>query len=167
MPTRVTDHSCTLIDHIYYYEGRSPNKPMHVTCGNIFSDLSDHLPNFICLIKSVSKINDKDRPLIRLFTTKNKDNFSAELSSINWNDVFGESKDVNVCYNKFLSMIQLNYDKCFPLTRISRRANRDKQWVTPALKNSIKSKNALYKKWVMSGEKTDEIIYKRYKQLFV
>src|SRR4029077_15418609 len=71
LPTRITDHSCTLIDHIYYYEGQCSHKSVRVSSGNLFSDLSDHLPNFICLLKSVSKVNYNDRPFIRLFTPKN------------------------------------------------------------------------------------------------
>jgi len=52
------------------------------------------------------------------------------------------------------------------LTQISRRAFKDKQWVTPALRNSSKSKNALYRKWILSGNKDDEVNCKRYKHIF-
>ena len=60
-PTRVTDHSATLIDHINIYR---PLKYMKncIISGNLFEDISDHLPNFI-IIKSTSKIKDiRDRP---------------------------------------------------------------------------------------------------------
>jgi len=48
---------------------------------------------------------------------------------------------------------------------MSRRACRDKQWMTPALKISSHRKNALYRKWIMF-DNNDEFIYKRYKQIF-
>jgi len=45
-PTRIINHSATLLDHIY-----TNNIKMPVQSGIIFSDLSDHLPTFV-LIKS-------------------------------------------------------------------------------------------------------------------
>ena len=43
-PTRVTDHSETLIDNIFV------SKPGNIISGNIVSDLSDHFPIF-CVAK--------------------------------------------------------------------------------------------------------------------
>ena len=41
-PTRITSHSATLIDHIYF------NSLEYTTCsGNIVYPLTDHLPNFL------------------------------------------------------------------------------------------------------------------------
>jgi hypothetical protein len=48
-PTRVTDHSATLIDNIFF------NSIEHISIsGNIVYDLSDHLPNFLLIKKSIS-----------------------------------------------------------------------------------------------------------------
>ena len=45
-PTRVTDHSATLVDHIYF------NSCDHFTIsGNLLSDISDHFPNFLIINK--------------------------------------------------------------------------------------------------------------------
>ena len=45
-PTRVTDHSSTLIDNIFF------NSIEHfIISGNLVYDLTDHLPNFIILNK--------------------------------------------------------------------------------------------------------------------
>ena len=45
LPTRITDHSATLIDHIFI---KCPKKIIQNKCssGNLITDLSDHLPNF-------------------------------------------------------------------------------------------------------------------------
>jgi len=49
LPTRITSKSSTLMDHIYYYEGKS-DRDRHFKCGNLVSnlvsDVSDHLPNY-------------------------------------------------------------------------------------------------------------------------
>ena len=56
-PTRITDHSATLLDHIYTNNIKMPVQP-----GIILSDLSDHLPTFVmikssCLKQKHSSIN--------------------------------------------------------------------------------------------------------------
>ena len=59
-PTRITDHSATLIDNIFF------NSLEHFTIsGNLIYDLTDHLPNFLVVSKFSSlsenvKIFNKD-----------------------------------------------------------------------------------------------------------
>ena len=59
LPTRVTSHTCTLIDHIFHL---SRNSRMHVTSGNLMTDMSDHFSNFIILHSDV-KCKVTDRPI--------------------------------------------------------------------------------------------------------
>ena len=47
MPTRITDTSATLIDHIYYSDGTKCRDNSIITAGNLWCDISDHLPNFV------------------------------------------------------------------------------------------------------------------------
>ena len=59
MPTRITPRTATLIDHIYYYEGRGVRRGNFEVCsGNFVSDLNDHLPNYMLLVNK-EKINAK------------------------------------------------------------------------------------------------------------
>jgi len=46
MPTRITDKSATLIDHIYYSDGKKSNDCSIITAGNLWCDITDYLPNF-------------------------------------------------------------------------------------------------------------------------
>ena len=43
-PTRITDHSATLIDHIFFN-----SLEYYTVSGNIIYDISDHLPNFVLI----------------------------------------------------------------------------------------------------------------------
>jgi len=70
LPTRITQHSATAIDHIYYYEWKRKNKELQIMSGNIYSDLSDHLPNFVLLVDDKKRINYNDQPLIKTIHTK-------------------------------------------------------------------------------------------------
>ena len=67
LPTRITDHSATLIDYIYLYE-----KQFHGNCvsANLFTDISDHLANFLIFKQNTKNI--RNRPSIRIFGEKIK-----------------------------------------------------------------------------------------------
>ena len=68
LPTRVTSHSCTLIDHIYH---QSRNSRIQILSGNLMMDMSDHFANFI-ILHSKTKNKAVDRPMVRIFSDKNK-----------------------------------------------------------------------------------------------
>ena len=50
MPTRITSKSATLVDHIYYCEGNNCKKDLYLVSGNLWCDLTDHLPNYFILL---------------------------------------------------------------------------------------------------------------------
>ena len=65
LPTRITEKTATLIDHIFL---RLPMQKMQtkVEAGNLFCSITDHLMNFILL--EINTKNTKERPYVRLFT---------------------------------------------------------------------------------------------------
>ena len=76
MPTRITETSATIIDHIYYYEGINGKQELTVMSGNLWCDISDHLPNYILINgKTRQKVNN-DRLLMRFYTPVICENFS-------------------------------------------------------------------------------------------
>ena len=58
MPTRITAHTATLIDHIYVHQHICS---YNVCAGNLYCDITDHLPNFILLNPS-QETRNKKRP---------------------------------------------------------------------------------------------------------
>ena len=123
LPTRVTDHSATLIDHIIVNTELLKNQG-EITSGIIFSDISDHLPNFI-IIKNQSPSLKKERPLIRIFGHKNTKKFQEKIKSADWTE-FYKTNDPE----KALSIFYLNYNKAynasFPIKQLSREKAKDK-----------------------------------------
>ena len=134
-PTRISNKSATLIDHMYLYEGSYVKNDLIINSGNILSDISDHLPNFIILSNPKAKNYINSRPCMRLYTPKNKEKFSQTLESVDWSSILYSCKDVNLCFNKFILIINDSVNNCFPLTRQSRRAFKDKIWITTGVKN--------------------------------
>ena len=166
LPTRITSSSVTLIDHMYFYNCAS-DKAVNISCGNLYCDISDHLPNFCILNFGKSKINFSNRPDIRLFTPNNKKLFKQELSRINWNMLFGNPVNVNEHYDIFVKKITELYNMCFPLTRMSRKAYKNKSWFSSALRNSYNQKNLLYKNWIKSGNINDKNVYLQFKKKYL
>jgi len=68
MPTRITEQSATITDHIYYLPGHSSNSDLNVQSGNFWNDLTDHLPNFCLLTSKDAKQQNEDRPFIRIYS---------------------------------------------------------------------------------------------------
>ena len=81
-PTRITDHSSTLIDNIFF------NSIEHfIISGNVVYDLTDHLPNFIIFDKfSTLPLNIKIHK--RDYSKLNKEALINDIQSINWHTVF-------------------------------------------------------------------------------
>jgi hypothetical protein len=117
MPTRITSRSTTLVDHMYFYQGR--DEVFRIESGNFLNDLSDHLPNYTALVNEY-KVSKTHRPLVNIFSRDNKENFAKASSSIKWNAVYSQN-DVNLVYNNFASIISNAFNQSFPLTRLSRK----------------------------------------------
>ena len=86
LPTKVTSHTCTFIDHIHH---QSRNSRIQVLSGNLMMDTSDHFANFI-ILHSKNKNITADRPMVRIFSDTNKTAFQTHV-------VYGRVKS---CYSE-------------------------------------------------------------------
>ena len=92
LPTRVTSHSFTLIDHIYH---QSRNSRIQILSGNLMTDMSDHFANFI-ILHSKNKNKAVDRPMVKIFSDKNKATFQNLLSKINWENELSDKTPTRI-----------------------------------------------------------------------
>ena len=159
LPTRITDHSASIIDHIFI---KPPKKLLQHKCssGNIFTDLSDHLPNFTFFNIKTPKINE--RPYTRLLTESKINNFLEKLptepSLIEDNDL----TEANSSYDIFSTNYLILFNKYFPYLRMSRKSFKNKPHITSGIKVSIKHKNKLYRKYQDNPTKLNETIWKNF-----
>ena len=149
LPTRVTDHTCTLIDQIYYF---SRNAKTNVASGSLLTDMSDHFANFIILHSNIQS-EENETPMVRIFSEKAKHTYQNLLSEISWDEELS-NKNVNEAIQVFSKKLQIAYNKSFPLKRLSRKRVKDKPWITAGLKQSIKHKHPLYQQFVF--DRTEE-----------
>ena len=158
-PTRVTDHSATLIDHIFTncYEN---NVSMYQ--GILVTDVTDHYPIFhIAHFEKVQSVKD-DYYLTRKMNLKNYETFKLLISQYDWSRV----TDNDVCQNAFqlfYDNIKSIFDQAFPVKRVKKKYNNRIPWITEALKVSIKTKNRLYVRAKNHDTAYNKMLYANYK----
>lgn len=161
-PTRLTDHSKTLTDHIY------TNAPIdNIIPGIGLFELSDHLPVF-CLIKMEIKRN-KERRYYRDYNAFNEEAYLNDLNLINWNSIIngdnGEiSSNLNIVTVKVVDTLTHVVNKHAPIKLASRSKNKllTKPWITNGILKSIKTKQKMYYTHFLSNNINKKCRYKAY-----
>ena len=159
VPTRITDHSATLIDHfLLKLPSNLINTP--TSSGVIINDISDHLPCFLAL--DINCHSPAKRPFTRIYSPNKIKDFENNLSSepalltdqtMQNIDKYlqGESNEIandqtfNQIFSQLVSNLQTLQNKYFPLQRISKKKFKEKPYLSKGLKISIRHKNRLYK----------------------
>ncbi len=103
LPTRITDHSISLIDHILLNESNMIcNK---ITASNIYNNITNHLSNFMFM--EMHRINSQrieEILIIRLFSDKNISTFKTLLSRSDWKSVL-KCQDSNIAHLEFMTIL--------------------------------------------------------------
>ena len=138
-PTRLTLHSKTLTDKIFY-NGISND----IHSGNILTNISDHLSQILFL---PSKKNNNSNSNIYQRNFKNMDVacFRDHLRWIDWNTCFGmEPNHTNKSFDKFFTVVNDLLDTCAPYKHSHwEKLNLKKPWLTKGILTSIKAKTRL------------------------
>jgi hypothetical protein len=66
-------------------------------------DISDHLPNYLLLLNR-KQHETNERPTIRIFSSKSKENFINELQETDWTSV-NNLNNVDEAYNSFIGKL--------------------------------------------------------------
>jgi len=145
IPTRFTERTTTLIDHIFV---RLPQAKINnmVTSGNLITDISDHLSNFSIIDIDIK--TTKERPYIRLYNQKKielfKYNIASKLSDITERVNQSDNINVNELYKILYEKLHSLLDLYFPKVRQSRKKAKDKERITVGIKRAIKHRNNLF-----------------------
>ena len=162
-PTRVTETSATLIDHILT---NNFDIHSHHVQGILCTSISDHYSIFHIATNAqrvAGKHNSGPPKLTRNYTKKNIEKFVNELRNTNWDNIM-LLDDVKTAYSTFQSKISHIYDSCFPMKPMSKQYFNNKPWLTPVLKESIKVKNKLYvNRFKGDNPLEKDIYYRRYR----
>ena len=143
-PTRITPGSQTLIDNIFLNELYS-----NVIAGNITTDISDHLTQFVAIPAQKHFLENKKQDVYKR-NYKNFDyiKFKEDFNKISWKNLFAVD-NVDTAYDLFLEKIQKLIDKHIPFEKVSKRKLKQQSrqpWIGIHLMKTINYKKKLYKK---------------------
>jgi hypothetical protein len=155
-PTRITKYSATLIDNIFTNDVINSS----ISQGIFLADVSDHFPIFA--INKKYKQNERTISKKRIISDNNLQRFNAALQQHDFNHIL-QLLDVNTAMNYFHNEFCELYYKCFPLITLKRKYSNNKPWLTVGLKQSIKRKNILYKRFLNHRTPETENDYKLYR----
>ena len=161
-PTRVTDHSSSLIDNILT-NITSYNEAEVRSAGILITDITDHFPIYLSTqIGNIKQVNNDN--LIQSFSLRNVNNFVNAISATNWYHVLDEG-DANVAFDMFYDTFKITYDACFPYVRI--KNNKSKQnrapWITSGILKSIKRKDKLYRNYLKTPSPEKWSYYRKFR----
>ena len=159
-PTRITDHSATLINNIFF------NSLEHIVIsGNTLCDITDHLPNFFIVNKISNLTSDNFKYYSKDYSKFNEDSFLADMSNLEWHNILHANSNITDMFKNFYSETKKIVDKHELFVRKTRNETKtiSKPWITPGIKNSIKLKNRLYKKYLMTKSDYYKSKYKYYR----
>ena len=163
LPTRITESSATIIDNIFM---KLDNKTLNdrIESGNIYSDITDHLPNILMIKSENINENIQKRPFIRLQGPKNVTKFKNILADGTFDEVL-EKQNPNCILEFIYEKYQKAYEESFPLHMLSRKRMKDKKWITPAIRKSINHKSKLFKAYLHNPCEQNKTNYKKYRNI--
>ena len=158
-PTRVANHSATLIDNIFCNTLPLPDSAI------ILSDITDHYP--ITTHFSITPPITKTHPLPkrRRATQENLASLSASLENADWSSVYN-SNNVNLSFDNFLNVFNEHLDIHIPRlkdNRVNYKNSPRLPWISKSLLRSINRKNRLYYRFKMKKTETSKEKYTSYK----
>ena len=162
-PTRVTDHSATIIDNIF------TNATEYDTIsGNILNQLADHFSQFL-IMKKISVVH-KDATYCKYDYSKfDKDKFLSDFSKICWDEDKNISTDVNTKFSIFHEKVTDCVRSHVPLIKLSRKQLflQSKPWISVRIKNMIAKRDKYLRRFNKTHSLDMEYLYKKFRNKVV
>lgn len=139
LPTRITEHSETLIDNIF------TNIDTNIQSGNLAVGISDHLPQYMFL-KNHRNLSKKTNSAQYYTDWKsfNEEHFRQEIRNIDWNDALHfYKKDPDYSFEHFFYTLDNLLKKHLRKKQLSKKQIKSKPWISRSLKKSIELRNKL------------------------
>ena len=160
-PTRCTDSSATLIDHVV--TNSVSDKYDSII---LISQLSDHFP-VLHFLECSKQLSSPKSIASRDFSDANLEKFRASLSALGWNDVTSLS-DPQLALNNFSDTFTLLYDMHFPLTtkKFNKNFHKIEPWITSGLLTSRWKKIELEKFLLVNPSPASKTLFKTFRNVY-
>ena len=167
-PTRITDHSATLIDHVY-----TNNIQNTLSCNVVTCNISDHLGTSTTIkldgigyrtVLNVCPVPETKTNNFRVFNEANNVNFRELIEAESWERVLNENC-ANSKYEKLCEIYTDFYNKAYPLKKNRPRRKNErknsKPWILPWLEDAIDRKQRKYYIFVKAPTSENDQAYKK------
>ena len=147
IPTRITSTTRTLIDNIY---SNSTNFKEGIS-GNLTLAISDHLAQFLIVQEEAYKIPLTSNIYKKDFKNFDRVSFLLDLLAIDWNEVISIGNyNLDESFNTFFNKIDSLVNDYIPLKKLTKNEikHKFKPWITLGLRNSMKRRDKIYKKYI-------------------
>ena len=158
-PTRVTEHSSTLIDNIF-----SNTTHNETLSGNILTQITDHFPQF--LIVKHADISYKTASYFQHdFSKLNAGNLLDDFGNLDLDYLRDNLLDVNSKFNKFLSSLDILVKNHAPLKKLSKRDMkfRNKPWINNKIQKMMRIRDRLFHKIKRDNDTPLKDLYKKFR----
>ena len=116
-PTRLTEHTATLIDHIY------KNCSQNFTAGILTVDITDRLPIFF-LVRTQLTWNNNNKKYFRDYSKFIKDLHLDDIKLIDWHEILNPEKNLNEKVLETINTLNKIVDKHAPIKLASQSKQR-------------------------------------------
>ena len=149
LPTRVTNNSATLIDHIF-----SNIDTKKSIAGTIRTNITDHYCNFLLINNKLERNKDPKYITYRRVNQCSLEKFNDALKSTNWTNVTNKT-DANKAYECFLNEYKSLMDEHLPIVtkRFNKNKHKKEPWITQGILRSLRTKEKLYNDMINSVNK--------------
>ena len=134
--------------------------------GNLTTQISDHLPQFLILKNFHRKYTNKSQIVYkRSYRFYNEDEFKKDLLNVNWDETF-KNTNADASFDTFLSIINKLLDEHAPLKKLSKREVplKQKPWITKKIQRKMIERDKLFKKYCKSKKTIQKFeIHEKYK----
>ena len=157
-PSRITDSSATVIDHIW------TNLHSHqIKSGAILSPLSDHLPVYMSI--NLQKHFPFTLQQKRFFTSQNITKFNQELKEIDILPILCE-KDTNSAFKLLMTDYKAVFENSFPLLPINAKTKCSQPWFDKDLQLLSVEKNKAFKKFLLKKSFFNRVKFNKTRNLY-
>ena len=140
-PTRVTDNSTTMIDHIY------TNRPNNITEVNVPNiSMSDHYP--VCITRSTKSLDKKHSHITityRDYKRFNASEYLADLACVNF-DTLQVIDNPNIALEQFYKLLLPVLDKHAKIKTKRVKHQNSPKWMNSAIKEARHKRDLYHKK---------------------
>jgi hypothetical protein len=137
-PTRITSQSATLIDNIFIHH-TSNTIEEKITTGNILTDITDHLPNFMIFGEDEEKSSNEYKT-IRIYSEDNIEKFKHHLEKEEHWETFVQAYDCETATAAYIRITQDTHNQYFPKKKILIARKNDKKMDHHRIKNQLQEK---------------------------